>query len=117
MRALSVIFLIAICTAYAHAQILYSPSTLSSDSLSTTEISFIPNDFLGFHSDQTFSADFQQSDKLSKALKTTGWLLKDILLRNKFDGTGYYPHSSRLNVDTYTVTQYNSLYRNYPFSY
>ncbi|HBX65946.1 MAG TPA: hypothetical protein DEG32_07215, partial [Balneolaceae bacterium] len=78
--------------------------------------SFIPNDYLSFHPDYTVSTSFQENYKFSKALKTTGWLLKDILLRNKFDGTGFYPHTSRLNVDTYTVTEYNSLYRNYPFS-
>jgi hypothetical protein len=116
MRALLITCLLFICSTTVRAQFIkpLPPSTL--DSLST-EISFIPNNFLSYSLEVNIPENSTFDQKFDKTLRVTGRLLKDILLRNKFDGTGFYPYTSRLNVDTYTVTQYNSLYRNYPFSY
>jgi hypothetical protein len=116
MKALSITCLLVFCSTSIQAQLKQPLSSSNTDSL-PAEFSFIPNNFLANNLEFDVPTNSTFSPKFKKTLKTTGWLIKDVLLRNKFDGTGFYPHTSMLYMDTQSVTEYNSIYHNYPFSF
>lgn len=117
MKKLAVLVVVFILSGSAFAQ-LKSGKLITEDVFDTPPTSlsepFLPADFSTFLASVPAVKERADQATYSKRLATTGWLLKKVFLKEKFDDFGYnQPVISMADFDTRSVSEYNALHSKY----